>query len=110
MQVPSVIKQNSWIHKTWGKNLLTPFVLFPQLYGRMAPCFRGLGYGMLFTSKMTDVYYSMILAWCVFYLCNGLTGTLPWDTCEEEYNTHDCYRDSYQQECNATQPDTVYYR
>ena len=76
----------------------------------MAPCFRGLGYGMLFTSKMTDVYYSMILAWCVFYLCNGLTGTLPWDTCEEEYNTHDCYRDSYQQECNATQPDTVYYR
>ena len=62
----------------------------------MAPCFRGLGYGMLFTSKMTDVYYSMILAWCVFYLCNGFTSTLPWETCEEEYNTYDCYSQKFQ--------------
>ena len=51
---------------------------------------------MLFTSKMTDVYYSMILAWCVFYLCNGFTSTLPWSTCTEEYNTNDCYSQTFQ--------------
>ena len=75
----------------------------------MAPCFRGLGYGMLFTSKMTDIYYSMILAWCVFYLCNGFTSNLPWGTCEEEYNTYDCYRDTFQNDCDVDQPGTVYY-
>ena len=75
----------------------------------MAPCFRGLGYGMLFTSKMTDIYYSMILAWCVFYLCNGFTSNLPWGTCEEEYNTYDCYRDTFQNDCDVNEPGTVYY-
>ena len=50
-----------------------------QIYGRMAPIFRGLGYGMLVCSYMNDVYYAVILGWCIFYLVAGFTTTLPWD-------------------------------
>ena len=45
----------------------------------MAPIFRGLGYGMLVCSYMNDVYYAVILGWCIFYLVMGFTSTLPWD-------------------------------
>ena len=51
----------------------------PQIYGRMAPIFRGLGYGMLVCSYMNDVYYAVILGWCIFYLVMGFTSNLPWD-------------------------------
>ena len=52
-----------------------------QLYGRMVPAFKGLGYGMLFTSFLGDVYYAMILGWCIFYTCVGFTSNLPWQGC-----------------------------
>lgn len=50
-----------------------------QIYGRMAPIFRGLGYGMLVCSYMNDVYYAVILGWCIFYLVAGFTTELPWE-------------------------------
>ena len=47
----------------------------------MVPAFKGLGYGMLFTSFLGDVYYAMILGWCIFYTCVGFTSNLPWQGC-----------------------------
>ena len=77
-----------------------------QLYGRMVPAFKGLGYGMLFTSFLGDVYYAMILGWCIFYTVVGFTSELPWSVCGDDYNTYDCYSEFYQNPCNENNQGT----
>ena len=76
----------------------------------MVPAFRGLGYGMLFTSFLGDVYYAMILGWCIFYTAVGFTSNLPWSVCGDDYNTYDCFSQAYQDECNANATlEEIYY-
>ena len=68
-----------------------------QLFSRVAPIFEGLGYGMIFVRSCVNIYYVVICAWAFFYLFAGMTSELPWGTCQEEWNTYDCYTLKYEQ-------------
>jgi len=78
-----------------------------KVYGRMAPAFKGLGYGMLAVRVLVNVYYVIICAWAFFYLFAGFQSDLPWATCSEDWNTLDCYNRDDAKKCESQ--DLAYY-
>ncbi|TRY76399.1 hypothetical protein TCAL_11783 [Tigriopus californicus] len=76
-----------------------------KVFGRLTPIFKGLGYGMLVVRFLVNVYYVVICAWALFYLCAGFTANLPWKGCVNSWNTDDCYDIDQAEECN---PDLEY--
>ncbi len=57
-----------------------------KLFGKVAPAFKGLGYGMIFVSFLVAVYYNLIIAWSLFYTFAGMQDPLPWVTCGNSFN------------------------
>ncbi|XP_014681693.1 PREDICTED: sodium- and chloride-dependent glycine transporter 1-like [Priapulus caudatus] len=53
-------------------------------------CVSGVGYGMTVVSFFIGVYYNMIIAWAIYYMVSSFTKTLPWGSCENEWNTEAC--------------------
>lgn len=81
-----------------------------KLFGRIAPAFKGLGYGMLFISFLVVIYYNMIIAWTLFYTFAGFTSQLPWEFCGNDYNSLTCYNSKMAQNClNTTDLEATYY-
>jgi solute carrier family 6 amino acid transporter-like protein 5/7/9/14 len=76
----------------------------------MAPLFKGLGYGMLVIGFLSDLYYTVVLAWTLFFLFAGFTSELPWGTCTDKYNTYDCYSLVYQHQCIDIKENTYFYQ
>ena len=78
-----------------------------KVFGRMVPAFKvirfppsliwdvdvqGLGYGMLLVRFYVNIYYVVVCAWSLFYLCVGFTSNLPWQGCgNPDRNTIGCY-------------------
>ncbi|CAL4059434.1 unnamed protein product [Meganyctiphanes norvegica] len=62
------------------------------VFTHIAPIARGLGWGMLWLSFLTSIYYTLMIAWVLYYLysATNLQG-FPWDHCTNEFNTPDCY-------------------
>ena len=65
----------------------------------MVPAFKGLGYAMILVRFFVNIYYVVITAWSLYYLAIGFTSTLPWGTCNNEWNTYDCYSIKFEKEC-----------
>jgi len=64
-----------------------------KVFGRMAPGFKGLGYGMLIISFLVVIYYNMIIAWTLFYTFAGFASELPWQFCKNSSLTSvDCFQ------------------
>ena len=115
---------------------LTPHLL----YRKMSPLFTGnthsdeynyfvifgLGYCMIAISIYTSIYYNMIIAWSLYYFgasFQGITGDLPWKSCNHSWNTNckyffvkiftylftDCYDDKVAYTCNVT-ANQFYYK
>ena len=42
---------------------------------------------MFFISLFIGIYYNMILAWTIFYLASSFTDNLPWNSCDNWWNT-----------------------
>ncbi|KAM7064356.1 sodium- and chloride-dependent GABA transporter 3 isoform 2-T2 [Molossus nigricans] len=57
---------------------------------KVCPLFEGIGYATQVIEAHLNVYYIIILAWAIFYLCNCFTTELPWATCGHEWNTEKC--------------------
>uniref|UniRef100_A0A6I8PEU1 Transporter n=1 Tax=Ornithorhynchus anatinus TaxID=9258 RepID=A0A6I8PEU1_ORNAN len=57
---------------------------------KICPLFEGIGYATQVIEAHLNVYYIIILAWAVFYLCNCFTTELPWASCGHEWNTENC--------------------
>ncbi|KAM4613754.1 sodium- and chloride-dependent GABA transporter 2-like [Polymixia lowei] len=58
---------------------------------KICPLFEGLGYGSQVVVLYTGVYYIVILAWAFLYLFNSFHSELPWASCQNSWNTDDCF-------------------
>ncbi|XP_059091235.1 sodium- and chloride-dependent glycine transporter 1-like [Tigriopus californicus] len=72
-----------------------------RIFGKLAPAFKGLGYGMLFVTMLVAIYYNMIIAWTLYYTFAGFTSSLPWEFCGNDHNTLTCYQKDQADECNV---------
>ncbi|CAG0919849.1 unnamed protein product, partial [Notodromas monacha] len=67
----------------------------------VAPVFTGLGIANVMTSAFCSVYWNMTHAWLIYYLYNSFFTPLPWLTCTNAWNTHDCFSIKNDEECRA---------
>ena len=49
-----------------------------DLYGNIAPLFRGLGLCMVATIALHNIYYNVIISWFIYYLFASFQSPLPW--------------------------------
>jgi len=54
-----------------------------HVFGRLAPIFKGIGYGMVLVTIITEVYYNMVLSWGIYYLFSSFP-RLPWSKCDTQ--------------------------
>ena len=73
----------------------------------MVPAFKGLGYAMIVVRFFVNIYYVVITAWSLYYLAIGFQKNLPWSTCDDPYNTFDCYSVAYRDKCVAQNNDSM---
>lgn len=62
--------------------------------------FPGLGYASMVIVFFCNTYYIMVLAWGFYYLIKSFNSTLPWSTCDNEWNTPSCIETFHHQICN----------
>jgi len=48
----------------------------------------GLGYSIL--NSLIGIYYNVIIALALYYLFGSLTASLPWASCDNDWNTPAC--------------------
>ncbi|XP_035215546.1 sodium- and chloride-dependent taurine transporter-like isoform X1 [Stegodyphus dumicola] len=56
----------------------------------ICPIFKGIGYGTTVICFFLNVYYIVVLSWGLLYLYYSFTHTLPWATCDNDWNTESC--------------------
>jgi len=83
-----------------------------KLFGRIAPAFKGLGYGMLMISFLVVIYYNMIIAWTIYYTFAGFASELPWTYCgTTNLTSRDCFQRDQELACfNSSRDDTFWNR
>ena len=74
----------------------------------MVPAFKGLGYAMIFVRFLVNIYYVVITAWSLYYLAVGFASELPWGTCNESWNTWDCYTLKEELKCQENNTESAY--
>ncbi|KAI9554983.1 hypothetical protein GHT06_020272 [Daphnia sinensis] len=57
---------------------------------KVTPFFKGVGYAAVINAAWLNIYYIVILAWCLFYFLVSLSKVLPWGTCDNWWNTETC--------------------
>uniref|UniRef100_A0AAQ5ZBX0 Transporter n=1 Tax=Amphiprion ocellaris TaxID=80972 RepID=A0AAQ5ZBX0_AMPOC len=65
----------------------------------IAPLFKGLGYASMVIVFFCNTYYIMVLAWGFYYLIKSFSSTLPWSTCDNDWNTASCIEIFHHQDC-----------
>ncbi|KPP61650.1 sodium- and chloride-dependent GABA transporter 1-like, partial [Scleropages formosus] len=61
---------------------------FPYLCGKNGG---GVGLAAAVLSFWLNIYYIVIISWAIYYLYNSFTTELPWKTCNNPWNTDQCY-------------------
>ncbi|XP_022247642.1 sodium- and chloride-dependent GABA transporter 2-like [Limulus polyphemus] len=57
----------------------------------LCPLFKGIGYGTSVICFFLNTYYIIVLSWTVLYLFHSFTSVLPWVSCNNEWNTENCW-------------------
>uniref|UniRef100_A0A1A9VUV8 Transporter n=1 Tax=Glossina austeni TaxID=7395 RepID=A0A1A9VUV8_GLOAU len=58
---------------------------------RMAPLFKGAGYAIVVINIICTIYYSVIIAYPLMFLKHIIfQAKLPWDSCDNSWNTDHC--------------------
>lgn len=50
----------------------------------------GAGYAMIIVNLITTSYYSVIITYPILFLLRSLNPTLPWESCNNSWNTENC--------------------
>jgi len=74
------------------------------LIGNFCPLLKGVGIASMILVFFLNIYHCVAIAWTFKYLIATLTALpgFPWDTCDNWWNTADCFEDRD----NLTQPET----
>jgi len=85
------------------------------IYSNLAPLFKGLGFANFIASCFVGLYYNMIIAWTIYYMFASFTSELPWDNCQNEFNTDFCFNINDFKNCSkwrndASNPKIIYHR
>ena len=51
----------------------------------------GVGCSVVLIAFYTDFFYNVIIAWALYYFIASFSSTLPWTTCNNTWNTPECY-------------------
>ncbi|KAL8164450.1 UNVERIFIED_CONTAM: Sodium- and chloride-dependent creatine transporter 1 [Gekko kuhli] len=65
----------------------------------IAPLFKGLGFASMVIVFFCNTYYIMVLAWGFYYLVKSFAATLPWATCGNPWNSHECVEIFRHEDC-----------
>ncbi|XP_045161496.2 sodium- and chloride-dependent glycine transporter 1-like [Mercenaria mercenaria] len=55
------------------------------------PLLRGIGFGMVTMTGVVAIYYTVIMAWTLYFFVMSFSATLPWSNCNNHWNTDVCY-------------------
>uniref|UniRef100_A0A671TLC3 Transporter n=1 Tax=Sparus aurata TaxID=8175 RepID=A0A671TLC3_SPAAU len=61
---------------------------------KLCPIFTGIGYASIVIVSLLNIYYIVILAWGLYYLCQCFRTELPWAKCNQPWNTDRCIEDT----------------
>lgn len=51
----------------------------------------GIGWAVVLIAFYTDFFYNVVIAWALHFFFASFTRNLPWDTCNNDWNTPLCY-------------------
>ncbi|XP_046561747.1 sodium- and chloride-dependent creatine transporter 1-like [Haliotis rubra] len=57
------------------------------------PLLKGVGVGSLLINCLYMPYYTLFLAWSIYYMVKSCSSVLPWTTCGNSWNTDLCIDD-----------------
>ena len=52
----------------------------------------GIGYASCFLAYIVAFYYNVVIGWAFFYLFSSFTSDLPWSSCNNAWNTPNCWQ------------------
>ncbi|XP_033751807.1 sodium- and chloride-dependent glycine transporter 1-like [Pecten maximus] len=64
--------------------------LGPIAIWKLSPLFKGLGYAMVIVSLLIGLYYNVVISHVLYYLFKSFTDVLPWESCDNTWNTNSC--------------------
>jgi len=64
--------------------------LGPIAIWKVCPIFKGIGYSMVLVSLYICIYFAVIIAYVVYYIFASFSRDLPWESCNNEWNTERC--------------------
>ncbi|VDO05747.1 unnamed protein product [Rodentolepis nana] len=67
-----------------------------------APLFRGIGWSMMLVSGKISMYYNILMAWTLYYFFQSFQWKLPWNSCNNTWNTPACF--CHSDKCAAVLP------
>ncbi|TGZ69847.1 hypothetical protein CRM22_003507 [Opisthorchis felineus] len=60
------------------------------VWKRICPMFSGIGFGICIIASYTAWYYNTVMAWALFYMFDAMKPHVPWDSCNNWWNTNSC--------------------
>ena len=57
---------------------------------QVCPLLKGAGVGTVVMSFLLGTYYNVIMAWALFYLFSCFSSSLPWENCDNAWNSPNC--------------------
>ena len=50
---------------------------------------------MMMLSGYIAIYYNVIISWAFFYFFSSFSWTLPWSSCDNDWNSENCKENNY---------------
>ncbi|XP_031448284.1 sodium-dependent serotonin transporter-like [Phasianus colchicus] len=60
------------------------------IWKHICPIFKGIGFAICIIGLYVSFYYNTIIAWALYYFYSSFSGTLPWASCDNPWNTPNC--------------------